>query len=112
MARQDNHARTSAAQPDWKDVGNALRAVELSWEGHCEVCIDVEGARNVSGAVWVYVKLWDGWAPARGTPTHVARSLWPTVSCKTMAALVFRLIHQVDHMADAAARAQAEGLPF
>jgi hypothetical protein len=112
MTRRGNHADERGARPGWRDVAECLAWLEKTYAGHVEVSMDREGEGENQGAMWVYVKLWAGFAPFGARPVHVARALWPSNTCKEMASLVFRLAHQVDHMADAERRARGDDLPF
>lgn len=76
-----------------------------------EVSFDVEGAGGASGALWVYAKLYKDFRPMAQGPTDVVRTLWPTHKCKEMPSLVFRMLHQLDHAADARIRAEREARP-
>jgi hypothetical protein len=112
MANQGNHGRDKGGKPTWEDVGKGLEWLEREYGGHAECSIDVEGTRGGSGAFWVYVKLYAQWGYYSEPPKHVARSLWPCNQHRELASLVFKLIHSVDHMADAQRSAEQRGLPF
>jgi len=106
MPRRDNHNSEKGSQPTWADVSTTIRAIEATWAGHCEVSFDVEGTGGVAGALWVYVKLWRGFVVQGEKPVDVVRGMWPTSYCREMPSFVFRLLHQLDHAADARARSE------
>jgi hypothetical protein len=112
MANQGNHGRDKGTQPTWRDVSAGLEAIEKEYAGLCVVEMDVEGTWGSTGALWVRVKLFEGWNQLANGPKHVAQALWPSHSVKEMPSLLVRLIHSVDHMADAQRRAEQKGLPF
>ena len=112
MASQGNHGPAGPGKPSWGDVAAMIGWLEATYGGHVEITMDVEGVGGRVGAMWVYAKLWVDWAPATNRPQHIARQLWPTYGAKEMPALCFRLLHSLDHMADAERRAGSEELPF
>lgn len=112
MSNQGNHGRDKKTQPTWRDVSAGLNALEEEYGGLCLIEMDVEGARGATGALWVRVKLYEGWSVAESRPKHVAQALWPSNSVREMPSLLLRLIHSIDHMAEAQRRADAQGLPF
>jgi hypothetical protein len=112
MTRRNNHADERTGKPTWRDVGAGLAALEKEYGGHAEITVDREGCRGTGDAIWVYAKLYSGWSTFGDRPRHVARALWPSNQHKEFVGLVFRLIHQLDHMADAGRRADADELPF
>lgn len=112
MTRRDNHNNDRVKQPTWATVAETIEALEHEYGGHVEVSFDREGTRGGSAALWVYAKLYEGWAPAIQPVEHVVRGLWPTAACKEMPSFVFRLLHQLDHAVGAQREAEARGLPF
>lgn len=100
MANRGNHNADKTPQPGWEDVATTLAALEHTYGRHVEICIDREGARGASGAMWVYAKAYRRWTTTEA-PLDVTRALWPQSFCKTMPALMFRLLHQLDHAMDA-----------
>jgi len=106
VASKGNHNNERGSQPTWTDVTATLRALEACYGGHVEVCFDVEGTGGASGAMWVYAKLYRGFRVVEERPVDVVRSVWPTAACREMPSLVFRLLHQLDHCADARLRAE------
>lgn len=111
MTRKGNHNDDKGRQPTWADVSATIQAVEACYGGHVEVCFDVEGARGAAGQMWVYAKLYGSFRVVAERPTDVVRALWPTHQSKEMPSLVFRLLYQLDHAADARRRAEREGRP-
>jgi len=111
MTRKGNHNDDKRSQPTWADVSATLQAVEACYGGHVEVCFDVEGTRGAADQMWVYAKLYRSFQVVEEKPVDVVRALWPTGQCREMPSLVFRLLHQLDHAADARQRAEREGRP-
>jgi len=109
MTRKGNHNDDRSRQPQWSDVTATMQAVEACYGGHVEVCFDLEGTRNAAGQMWVYAKLYRSFTTLAERPMDVVRALWPTLQCREMPSLVFRLLHQLDHVADARLRAEREG---
>lgn len=100
MARKNNHNDEKVPQPQWKDVAMLIEALEKHYGNHVEITFDREGCRGGSEAMWVYVKMYDGWTTV-AAPRDVVRTLWPTLQHKTMPGMLTRLLHQLDHAADA-----------
>jgi len=112
MANQGNHGRDKGSQPTWEDVGRMMHWLEQEYGGHVELSVDSEGIRNNAGYFWVYAKMWGDFAPFGKRPVHVARSVWPCIEAKQLSSLAFRLMHSLDHMAEAQRGAEGRGLPF
>jgi hypothetical protein len=112
MSRAKNHADEPISTPTWEDIAEGLGGLEREYGGHAEVCMDKEGVRGSVKGLWVYVKLYANYQVWGTQPKHTARSLWPTRAHKTMTGCILKLIHSVDHMADAQRRAELEDLPF
>jgi len=104
--RKNNHNDERTPQPQWKDVAMLIEALEKHYGNHVEISFDREGCRGGSEALWVYAKMYDGWTTVKA-PRDVIRSLWPSNSHKTMPGMLTRLLHQLDHAADARERAEA-----
>lgn len=112
MANQGNHGHDARRAPEWADISDLIQQVEEQFAGHCEVSIDTEGTRSRANAVWVYAKLWRDYSPATNKPVDVVRAVWPTNQHKTMPGLMFRLLYQLMHCAEARLRAESEDIPF
>jgi len=109
MANQGNHGYDKKSQPTWLDVATTIRAIEATYGGHVEVSIDMEGASSATGAMWIYAKLYRGWITHGTAPVDVVRGLWPRNDCREMPSYMFRLLHQLDHSADARVRSERGG---
>jgi hypothetical protein len=97
---------------NWFDIASTIEALEKQYGGLVKLQIDREGARGGTGALWVRALGYDGWADQAVKPLDVCALLWPTNACRTMAGACFRLLHQLDHAADARMRAEEAERPF
>lgn len=111
MPRKGNHNDEKGRQPTWVDVSATMRALEACYAGHVEVSFDLEGTRGASGTMWVYAKLYRGFKTVAEGPVDVVRAVWPSATCKEMPSMVFRLLHQLDHCAEARLKAEREARP-
>lgn len=112
MARQGNHGPSDSRAVNWSDVSRTIEALEREYGGLVKLTMDREGARNSGEALWIRAGLYTGWADLHERPIDVCAALWPTHAVRTMSGLCFRLLHQLDHAADARKRAESDGLPF
>ena len=112
MPRQPNHGRDAQHEPTWANIGETIQWLEATYGGHVQVVVDTEGTRNASGALWVRAMLYRGFQVHGERPVDVVAALWPTNKHRTMTGLMYRLLHQLDHAADARMRAEQEELPF
>lgn len=112
MARQGNHGPKDTRAVNWTDVALCVEQIEQQYGGLVKIWFDREGVRGGTAALWVRVGLYAGWADHGEKPRDVVAGVWPNNASRTMAGMIFRLLHQLDHAADARARAEAEDLPF
>lgn len=112
MARQGNHGKDDTRAVSWFDVSVMLQNLHNSYEGAFVVVMDIEGARKASGAIWVRVCHYaDG--NTRGKAVNVVAKLWPNNQNRTMAGMVFQMLHSMDHVVDAYERGRAGAdVPF
>lgn len=112
MARQGNHGEKDTRAVNWPDVASMLQSLHREYEGLFVVVFDVEGARNAAGALWVRVLHYpDG--NSRGMCQHSVCKLWPSNAHRTMAGMVFNLLHSMDHVVDQWQRSKAgSDVPF
>jgi hypothetical protein len=89
-----------------------IEALEREYGGLVKLQIDREGCRNAGDKLWVRAMLYSGWADHQARPLDVCAALWPTMAVRTMAGLTFRLLHQLDHAAEARKRSSEDDLPF
>jgi len=111
--RHGNHGpQKDSRAVNWTDVARTIEALEKQYGGLVKVQIDREGCRGGTEALWVRAMAYEGWNDMGERPIDVAAGLWPNNSCRTMAGMVFRLLHSLDHMLDARHRRGADELPF
>lgn len=97
---------------NWADVSSMINELEKAYGGLVKVQMDKEGTRNLANQLWVRVLAYRGWDDANERPIDVITALWPSNSHRTMAGMVFRLLHQLDHALEARNRAESEDIPF
>jgi hypothetical protein len=113
MAKYGNHGpQKDTRAVNWADVTALIKALELEYGGLVKITMDCEGASGRNDAMWIRASLYSGWADQSTRPSDVMSALWPTNASRTMAGLVFRLLHQLDHAAEARRKAESEDLPF
>lgn len=111
--RHGNHGPTKDTRAvNWVDVAALIEALEREYGGLVKVQLDREGTRGGTEAIWVRALAFKGWCDHKERPTDVVAAVWPTNSARTMAGLVFRLVHQLDHAMQARRKAESEELPF
>lgn len=111
--RHGNHGpQKDTRAVNWPDVAATIEALEREYGGLVKLQIDREGAKGATAALWVRGLLYRGWSDYNERPIDVVSALWPTAQCRTMAGLAFRLMHQLDHAAEARRRAEGSDLPF
>jgi len=111
--RHGNHGpQKDTRAVNWADVAATIEALEREYGGLVKIQIDSEGCRGGTKALWVRCLMYRGWDDRNERPVDVTVAHWPTIQVRTMAGLVFRLLHQLDHAADARRRAESEELPF
>lgn len=111
MTRRNNHNDDRARAPGWEDVTEAQRWLSSGRPGLAVITMDTDGCSPLRGAMRVRV----AWYPGGHTLTtaqHSVTAFWPTVRHKTMPALLYRLLVQLDHVIGAAEAAEGAGLPF
>jgi len=112
MPRQGNHGERDTRSVNWVDVASMLQSLHNAYEGLFIIVYDIEGARNAAGALWVRVLYYpDG--KSVGKAQHVVCKLWPSNAHRTMAGMVFNLLHSMDHVVDQWLRSKAgSDVPF
>jgi len=110
MARHGNHGPSDTRSVNWTDVAAMIEGLEREYGGLVKLTIDRDGVRGATAGLWVRASLYAGWSDHGERPMDVCAALWPTNASRTMAGLSFRLLHQLDHAADA--RRRSEDLPF
>jgi len=112
MARDFKTYKKDTRAVNWPDVAMIIEALERQYGGLVKLQIDREGCRGGVPALWVRAMAYSGWSDFGERPLDVATATWPNNSCATMQGQLFRLLHSLDHMLDARARAEEEELPF
>jgi hypothetical protein len=112
MRRDNHHSGRDTRSVNWPDVAATIEALEKEYGGLVKLTIDREGVRGTGAALWVRASIYSGWADLSVKPTDVCACLWPTSASRTMAGLTFRLLHQLDHAADARRKTERSDLPF
>jgi len=111
--RHGNHGpQKDTRAVNWVDVAATIEALEREYGGLVKLQVDREGAKGATPALWVRGLLYRGWSDHNERPQDVVASLWPNNQSRTMAGLCFRLLHQLDHAADARRKAEGEDYPF
>jgi len=111
--RADNHnTRKDSRGVNWTDVAATIEALEREYGGLVKLTVDREGVRGATEGLWVRASIYTGWADLHQRPIDVCSALWPTNASRTMSGLCFRLLHQLDHAADARRKASEDDLPF
>jgi len=112
MPRLGNHGQKDTRAVNWSDVSAMLQTLHRTYEGAFIVVIDVEGARNAAGAMWVRVLHYpDG--NTRQMCQHSVCKLWPSNAHRTLAGMVFNLLHSMDHVVGQwEAQRASEDVPF
>lgn len=104
IARQGDHG------PSWDDVGSLLRLVERTSHVHIEVHSKVvwDAAKRREKWTWVLEATRSGRAGRGEAPVRVWGN-FPSVGVRTVPALLYRLVTEVDHALEQQ-EAQAEQL--
>lgn len=111
--RHGNHGpQKDSRAVNWIDVAATIEALEKQYGGLVKLQIDREGCRGATAALWVRALAYPGWSDLGERPLDVSAQLWPTNACRTMAGIVFRGLHSLDHMLDMRHRSGSEELPF
>jgi hypothetical protein len=97
---------------NWADIGPGIEALEREYGGMVKLQIDREGCRGGTPALYVRIMAYSGWADFGERPIEVWSATWPTNAHRTMAGLLLRGIHSMDHMLSERRRVREEGLPF
>jgi hypothetical protein len=107
MSGKAKRGDTPTAGPDWVDIGQTMREIEITHSATLELQIKTDGAR-FAGSVAVVVKATLPRLIGPALPfTLSLYSVWPSVKSKTLEGLVYQLLLQMDHRLGAEAYKQA-----
>lgn len=103
--------------PSWNDLRAYMEECRSTWEGgiYIEVTLAPRNPRRTSYGLWVRV-VWRGRPGGGACPEMATGQFWPSSEHRTMPAMCFRLLHELeqklgDRAHDIAMQEAHQGLP-